>query len=90
MAGKDSLILVQPETVIRWFREGFKRYWTRRSRRLVGRPGIDPELRSLVRTMAMANPLWGAPRIHGELLRLGLGGRSKPAIDGHLKTGHHG
>jgi putative transposase len=69
---KDSLILVQPETVIRWFREGFKRYWTRRSRRLVGRPGIDPELRSLVRTMAMANPLWGAPRIHGELLRLGF------------------
>src|SRR5260370_27971323 len=67
---KDSLILVQPETVIRWFREGFKRYWTRRSRRLVCRPGIDPELRSLVRTMAMANPLWGAPRIHRELLRL--------------------
>jgi len=54
---KDSLILVQPETVIRWFREGFKRYWTRRSRRLGGRPGIDPELRTLVRTMAIANPL---------------------------------
>jgi len=67
---KDSLILVQPETVIRWLREGFKRYWNRRSRRLVARPGIDHELRSLVRTMAMANPLWGAPRIHGELLRL--------------------
>src|SRR5712692_4477183 len=69
---KDSLILVRPETVIRWFREGFKWYWTRRSRRLVGRPGVDPELRSLVRTMAMANPLWGAPRIPGDLLRLGF------------------
>src|SRR5260370_20090217 len=69
---KDSLILVQPETVIRWFRVGFKRYWTRRSRLLGGLPGIDPELRTLVRTMAIANPLWGAPRIHGELLKLGI------------------
>ena len=53
-------------------REGFRRYWERKSRRRPGRPGIDPELRSLIRKRATANPLWGAPRIHGELLKLGF------------------
>ncbi|MEE8138336.1 MAG: helix-turn-helix domain-containing protein [Thermoanaerobaculia bacterium] len=69
---RDSLVLVHPATVARWHREGFRRYWSRKSRRRPGRPRLDPELRSLIRRMASANPLWGAPRIHGELLKLGI------------------
>jgi len=69
---EGSLFLVQPATVVRWHRERFRRYWRRKSRRQPGRPRIDPELRSLIRKMATANPLWGAPRIHGELLKLGV------------------
>jgi transposase InsO family protein len=69
---KGALFLVQPATVVRWHREGFRRYWGRKSLRRPGRPRVDPELRSLIRKMATANPLWGAPRVHGELLKLGL------------------
>ena len=69
---KRALVIVQPETVVRWHREGFRRYWRRKSRRPWGRPRIDPEIRSLIRRMAIANPLWGAPRVHGELLKLGI------------------
>jgi transposase InsO family protein len=70
---QEPLIVVKPETVIRWHREGFKLFWRFKSRRKgSGRPPISPEIRHLVRTMAKANPLWGAPRIHGELLRLGF------------------
>jgi len=69
---REVLVLVQPVTVVRWHREGFRRYWERKSRRRPGRPRKDPELRSLIRKMATANPLWGAPRIHGELLKLGF------------------
>ena len=64
----DTIIIVQPETVIRWHRRGFLAYWRWRSRHLVGRPRIDGELRALIRRMNRENPLWGAPRIHGELL----------------------
>jgi hypothetical protein len=65
--------LVRPETVIRWHRQGFRAFWTWRSRRgRTGRPSVSSEIAQLVRTMALANPLWGAPRIHGELPRLGL------------------
>ena len=64
---QDSLLVVQPETVIRWFRAGFRRYWTWKSRRRAGRPGLDPEVRALISRMATANPLWGTPRVHGEL-----------------------
>jgi transposase InsO family protein len=70
---RGALHLVRPETVIRWHRQGFHAFWTWKSRR--GRPGRPPvglELVELVRTMALANPLWGAPRIRGELLKLGL------------------
>jgi putative transposase len=67
----DALIVVKPATVIRWHRAGFRRYWTWRSRPKGGRPGIDPEVRALIKRMATAN-LWGAPRIHGELLKLGI------------------
>lgn len=67
----DALIIVKPATVIRWHRAGFRRYWTWRSRPKGGRPGIDPQVRKLIKQMAAAN-LWGAPRIHGELLKLGI------------------
>jgi putative transposase len=67
----DALIIVKPATVIRWHRAGFRRYWTWRSRPKGGRPGIDPEVRELIKRMATAN-MWGAPRIHGELLKLGI------------------
>src|SRR5256885_4999220 len=60
-----------PETVVGWHREGFRRYWAWKSRPR-GRPRIRAELHDLIRRMSRANPLWGAPRIHGELLKLGL------------------
>jgi hypothetical protein len=67
------LLIVRPETVVRWHRERFRRYWTHLSNenRRPGRPPIDLELRTLIRRMARENP-WGAPRIHGELLKLGF------------------
>ena len=69
---RSALILVKPETVIGWHRKGFKLYWTWKSRNRGGRPRIDAEIRSLIRRMARENPTWGAPRIHGELLKLGF------------------
>ena len=69
---RGALVLIQSATVFRWHREGFRRYWRRKSRQQSGRPRVDPELQSLIRKMANANPLWGAPRVHGELLKLGL------------------
>jgi len=62
------LVIVKPETVVRWHRTGFKHYWTWKSRRhRLGRPGVAPEVRELIRDMCRANPLWEAPRVHGEL-----------------------
>src|SRR5713101_321862 len=69
---RNSLRMVRPETVVGWHRQGFRRYWAWKSRHRCGRPGIRTELRDLIRRMSRANPLWGAPRIHGELLKLGL------------------
>src|SRR6516162_1589979 len=70
---RKSLLLMRPETVVSWHRRGFRLFWTWISRRRrSGRPGISRELRDLVCKMAEANPLWGAPRIHGELLKLGI------------------
>ena len=70
---RKALLLVRPETVIGWHRRGFRLFWTWISRRRrSGRPGMSRELRDLVCKMAAANPLWGAPRIHGELLKLGI------------------
>jgi len=70
---RTALVLVQPDTVVRWHRDWLRRRWTRRSkRRPGGRPPIDQQIRVLVREMATANPLWGAPRIHGELRTLGV------------------
>jgi putative transposase len=67
----DTMILVKPATVVQWHRKGFRLHWRRRSRR-PGRPKIGTEIRALIRRMSRANPLWGAPRIHGELLKLGI------------------
>src|SRR6202162_4369663 len=67
----NAMVLVKPATVVQWHRNGFRIYWRRRSRRL-GRPRMAREIRELIRTMSRANPLWGAPRIHGELLKLGI------------------
>jgi transposase InsO family protein len=70
---RAALVFVQPETVVRWHREWLRRRWTRRSARVrSGRPRTDAAIRTLVSQMATANPLWGAPRIHGELVKLGI------------------
>jgi len=66
------LTIIRPETLVRWHRAGFRRYWRWKSRPLGGRPPIDTELRALIRQMSTENQLWGAPRIHGELLKLGF------------------
>lgn len=66
------LIIIRPETLARWHRVGFRRYWRWKSRRRGGRPQVETELRALIRRMSVENPLWGAPRIHGELLKLGF------------------
>ena len=67
-----SLRIVRPDTVIAWHGGAFAWYWTRKSRRRAGRPNVAAESRDLIRDMSQANPLWGAPRIHGELLKLGI------------------
>jgi transposase InsO family protein len=69
---RDAITIVQPETVLRWHRSGFRLYWRWKSRSRGGRPKIPVEVRSLIRRMSVENPLWGAPRIHGELLKLGI------------------
>src|ERR1700759_529384 len=67
-----ALTIVKPDTVVRWHRIGFRSYWPWKSRRRCGRPTVSLEIRRLIREMSIANPLWGAPRIHGELLKLGI------------------
>jgi hypothetical protein len=64
--------VVQPATILRWHRCGFRAYWRWKSRARPGRPRVERELRDLIRRMSEENPLWGAPRIHGELLKLGF------------------
>jgi hypothetical protein len=71
-AWRPALVLVKPETVLTWHRRGFRLFWTWKSRNRTGRPAVAPEVCALIRRMATANPLWGAPRIHGELLTLGI------------------
>ena len=63
------IAIVRPETLVRWHRAGFRRYWRWKSLSPGGRPPIGAELRALIRRMSLENPLWGAPRIHGELLK---------------------
>ena len=72
-AWRSALIVVKPETVMDWHRKGFQLFWTWKScHRQPGRPELPPDTRELIRRMSLANPLWGAPRIHGELLKLGI------------------
>ena len=68
----NALAIVEPATVIRWHRAGFRLFWRWKSRCRSGRPKVSLEIRQLIRAMSLANPLWGAPRIHGELLKLGI------------------
>ena len=68
----NALTIVEPETVIRWHRAGFRLFWRWKSRCRCGRPKVSREIRQLIRDMSLANPLWGAPRIHGELPKLGI------------------
>jgi hypothetical protein len=68
----NAITMVRPETLLRWHRDGFRRSWRWKSRNCGGRPPISGELRALIRRMSLANRLWGAPHIHGELLRLGF------------------
>jgi len=87
---KGSLILVTPETVVRWHRKGFRLYWswTSRARKAVGRKPISREVRDLIFRMVAQNPTWGAPRIHGELLKLGFD-ISERTVSRWLKRANH-
>jgi hypothetical protein len=79
----DALKIVKPDTVIRWHRAGFRAYWRWKSRSHSGRPRTPAEIRQLIYDMSIANPIWGAPRIHGELLKLGIDvGQTTVAIHG--------
>ncbi len=85
---RSVLLIVQPETVVRWHQQGFRLYWRWKSRRgKVGRPSIDSEIRKLIRRMSRENPLWGTPRIRSELRLLGHEG-SKATVDKY-KVRHH-
>ena len=77
----NALTIVRPETVIKWHRAGFRSYWRWKSRFRGGRPAVPLAIRQLIREMSIASPLWGAPRIHGELRKLGLDiGQTWPSI----------
>src|SRR5207249_3002573 len=78
----SAIAILRPETIIRWHRAGFQSYWRERSRKPVGRPRIPAELRNLIGAMSRANHLWGAPHIHGELLKLGFTIRSHAICTG--------
>lgn len=69
---RSAGVIVRPETIIAWHGHAFRRFWAWKSRHRIGRPAVPPNVRALIRTMSQANPLWGAPRIHGELLKLGI------------------
>jgi hypothetical protein len=71
-AWRTALVIVKPETVVGWHRRGVRLVWTWKSRRRTGRPPVSADVRALIRTMSQTNPLWGAPRIHGELVKLGI------------------
>jgi len=70
---RGAVVIVKPETVLSWHRKGFRLFWTWKSRRRApGRPAVPKQIRDLIRTMSRENAMWGAPRIHGELLKLGI------------------
>ena len=86
---RRALVFVQPDTVVRWHREWLRRRWTARSRqKRPGRPTTEASIRKLVEKMEAANPLWGAPRIHGELMKLGVD-ISEGTVSRLLRRRHH-
>ncbi len=80
---QSTLVIVKPQTVISWHRRDFKLYWTWKSRNKGGRPRVDVTIRCLIRQMANDNATWGAPRIHGELLKLGFD-VSEPTVSRYM------
>src|SRR5262249_39931420 len=85
----EALIVVKPDTAVSWHRAGFRLYWRFLSRRRLGRPRITSDLRGLIRRIASENPLWGAPRVHGELLKLGFE-VSERTVSRYLRRLHGG
>ena len=83
-----SISIVQPETVVRWHRAGFRLFWKHKSRGKAGRPRVPGDVRALIREISIANPLWGAPRIHGELLKLGFD-VSQSTVATYMVRGRH-
>ena len=83
-----SISIVRPETVVRWHRSGFRLFWKFKSRGKAGRPRVPEEVKVLIREISIANPLWGAPRIHGELLKLGID-ISQSTVANYMVRGRH-
>jgi len=83
-----SVTIVRPETVVRWPRQGGRAYWRWRSGGTSGRPKLEKDIRNLVREISLANPLWGAPRIHGELLKLGIE-VAQSTVSKYMPKGEH-
>jgi transposase InsO family protein len=86
---RRHLVVVTPETVVRWHRRGWRLFWRWRSRARIGRPRVSPELRELIATIARENPRWGAERIRGELLKLGIA-VSKASVQRYRRRGPAG
>src|SRR5499433_3003243 len=86
---RDALIIVKPDTVIKWHREGFRLYWRWKSKAPIGRPTIDQEIRESIRRISRENPLWGAPRIQSELRLLGLNVTEKTVAKYRVKHAKH-
>src|ERR1700726_1728480 len=83
------ITIIRPETLVRWHRAGFRSYWRWKSRPLGGRPQIHTELRALIRRMSVENPLWGAPRIHGDCSSSGLRSHSRASPSTWSNDGGH-
>jgi putative transposase len=85
MNWREILIIVKPETVIKWHRQGFRLYWRCKSKAPVGRPKIDKEIRELIGKMSRETPLWGVPRLQAELRLLGYARRMVPDLTSELR-----
>ena len=84
----QSILIVRPETVVQWHRAGFRLFWKHKSRGKAGRPRVPGDVRALIREISITNPLWGAPRIHGELLKLGFD-VSQSTVATYMVRGRH-
>ncbi len=83
---RSAVHIVKPETVIAWHRRGFRLFWTWKSRHRIGRPTVPHDIRALIRELSTSNPLWGAPRIHGELQKLGISVSQSTVVKYHATT----